>query len=105
MAFVKFTGNKFKPDPKPEKVEKKKAKPIAKHSKKREVQNKEYLTLRKVYLENNQYCTVKLIGCNKLATEIHHAKKRSGYRLTDVLNFVAICRSCHTKVENDNIKL
>lgn len=91
-------------DPKPEKVEKKK-KPINKVSKKRGKENKEYMTLRKVYLENNQYCQVKLNGCTKLSTEIHHAKKRSGFRLIDVANFVAICRNCHTKVENDNIKL
>lgn len=105
MAFVKLTCNTFNPQPKPIKVEKEKPKPIKKLSLKRGKQNKEYLTLRKVYLENNPTCAVKLKGCTKVSTEIHHAEKRTGFRLTDVLNFVAICRSCHTKVENDNIKL
>lgn len=105
MGFVKATYKTFRPDPKPEPIEKKKPKPIKKLSVKRGKQNKEYLTLRKVYLENNPNCAVKFKGCTGAATEIHHAEKRIGYRLTDVLNFVAICRNCHTKVENDNVKL
>lgn len=105
MAFVKLTCNTFRPDPKPVKVEKKKAKPIKKLSVKRSTENKIYLTLRKVYLENNPMCAVQLTDCTKVATEIHHSKKRTGFRLNDVLNFVAICRNCHIKVENYNIKL
>ena len=92
-------------DVKPDKVEKKKKTPIKKNSVKREKQNKEYLVLRIVYLENNPNCVVKLKGCTSKATEIHHAQKRTGFRLTDVANFVAICRNCHTKVELENIKL
>lgn len=105
MGYIAFTGNsKFNPQPKQGPKEKTKKKPIAPLSKKRTEENKEYLALRKVYLQNHPYCDVKLRGCTKLSTEIHHAKKRTGYRLTDVENFVAICRNCHTKVENDNIK-
>lgn len=106
MAFIKFTGNTpFNPQPKSVPKVKEKAKPIKKLSVKREKQNKEYLTLRKVYLENKPLCEVKLKGCTKVSTEIHHAEKRIGFRLTDVLNFVAICRNCHLIVENQNIKL
>ena len=91
-------------DIKPEKTEKKKPKPIPKESAKRKVENKEYKTLRKVYLDNHPLCEVKFKGCTKKAVEIHHDKGR-GIRLNDVSNFVAICRNCHNKVENENIKV
>lgn len=105
MTYFAKVFQTSKSDAKPEKVEKKKPKPIKKNSVKRAEQNKEYLVLREVYLSNNPNCSVKLKGCTSKATEIHHAKKRTGYRLTDVANFVAICRSCHILVENQNIKL
>ena len=70
---------------------------IRKLSKKREAQNREYLGLRKGYFYNNPLCEVKL--CDNLATEIHHKKGRIGKLLTDVGNFLAVCRECHTKIE------
>lgn len=96
----------FKPDFKPEpKIKDKKPVKIKHLSKKREKQNKVYLTIRKIFLENHPNCQVKLEGCTKFASEIHHAKKRTGYRLTDIENFISICRNCHIKVENQNIKM
>lgn len=105
MAYVKFTGNSpFRPDPKKAPVAKIKTVKIKPLSDKRAKQNRAYLTLRKVYLENNKTCAIKLKGCTKKATEIHHSEKRTGALLTNIEFFVATCRSCHTKVENDNIK-
>lgn len=73
-------------------------------SDKRKRQNDEYLLLRKQYLKQYPACEVKLSGCTKTATEIHHARKRTGSMLTNEKYFVAICRNCHTRVENLNIK-
>lgn len=103
--FQKFNANNFRPDPKPEKVEKKKPTKIKPLSDKRSKQNKVYLTVRKVYLENHPECEIKLDGCTGLSTEIHHTKKRTGELLCDVRYFKATCRNCHTIVENNNIKM
>jgi hypothetical protein len=103
--FQKFNADSFRPDPKPAKTEKKKPVKIKPLSDKRAKENKVYLTLRKVYLENHPFCVMNLEGCTKDATEIHHSKKRVGELLCDVRYFVAICRNCHIKVENDNIKM
>jgi len=99
--FLEINGS----DPKPEPKEKKKQKAIPKVSEKRKVENKEYTTLRKVYLENHKFCEVKMKGCTWKSTEIHHDEGRSGVRLNNVANFVAICRNCHNIVENKNLKV
>ena len=91
--------------PKPIKVEKSKSKPIKKFSEKREKQNKEYLILRKIYLENYPLCEVKLKGCTNASTEIHHSLGRIGKLLTDVNHFVSICRNCHNLIHNRNKKI
>ena len=103
VYFAKIYHNKFGDD-KPLPKEKKKPKPIPKESKKRKVANNEYKALRKVYLENHPLCEVKLKGCSKKATEIHHDQGR-GIKLNDVANFVAICRNCHNIVENQNLTI
>ena len=87
-----------------EKAKGKKPNKIKPLSDKRSKQNSEYLELRKLYLNNNPDCEVKLEGCTFVSKEIHHAKKRTGAMLTDVKYFVAICRNCHNRVENENIK-
>lgn len=96
MAFIKFTGNTpFVPCPKSEPKVKDKAKPIKKLSVKREKQNKEYLILRKVYLEKFPKCEIQLPCCTFKAVEIHHENGRIGSLLTDVSNFLSTCRACH----------
>jgi 5-methylcytosine-specific restriction endonuclease McrA len=85
-------------DPKPEKKEKdKKRKKIRPLSVKRAEQNKEYLLLRKLYLQEHNYCEMKLPGCTNLANDLHHKNGRTGNLLTDISNFMAVCRSCHSK--------
>ena len=71
--------------------------PIKKVSNKRKVDNKEYLKVRKVFLESSIYCQVK--GCKELATEVHHKKGRIGKLLTDISYFLGVCRECHSKIE------
>lgn len=104
MVFFARVFQKLNADPKPIAKEKKKPKPIPKESAKRKIENKAYKTLRKVYLENHPFCEVKMKGCTKKATEIHHDQGR-GIKLNDVESFVAICRSCHMLVEEKNIKV
>lgn len=71
--------------------------PIAKVSKKREMQNMEYVKKRLQYLNLHPTCEV----CNQFpAKEIHHkysGADRARYFL-DESTWVAICRGCHNHV-------
>jgi len=71
--------------------------PIKKISNKRKIENKEYLKVRKLFLESLIFCQVK--GCKGLATEVHHKKGRIGKLLTDIRYFLGVCRECHNKIE------
>lgn len=70
---------------------------IRKLSKKRAIQNKEYLELRLEYLTEHQFCEIE--ECSNEATTIHHKKGRIGNLLTDTSNFLGVCMPCHTKIE------
>jgi hypothetical protein len=87
-------------DPKPEKKEKKKQKPIKKLSEKRAKENKVYLELRKIFLAEKPYCEVRLPGCTSLSSEIHHSEGRVGKLLCDTKHFVSICRNCHRNLHD-----
>jgi hypothetical protein len=107
----------FRPDPKiiaPKKEKvyvlkrtpiKKKAVKIKPLSDKRAIQNKAYLTLRKVYLENHSECEYKFEGCSFSATEIDHSRGRKGEQLTNVKDFRATCRNCHNIRHDKNLKV
>lgn len=71
--------------------------PVKKISLKRNLENREYLKVRKVFLESLIFCQVK--GCKGLATEVHHKKGRIGKLLTDIRYFLGVCRECHNKIE------
>ncbi len=77
---------------------------MRKLSVKREKQNKEYLKLRNVFLEENPICQAKLKGCTNEATECHHKKGRIGLLLTDLNNFLSVCHSCHSWIELNPLK-
>lgn len=72
---------------------------INKVSETRAKENKIYLTLRKVFLDNHPNCEANLPGCSKQSTTVHHSAGRIGKRLIDVTSFVALCGSCHTFCE------
>lgn len=72
-------------------------KAIKKVSQKRNLENKDYTKVRKVFLESLIFCQVK--GCKGLATEVHHKKGRIGKLLTDISYFLGVCRECHNKIE------
>jgi len=52
-------------------------------------------------MEQNKVCQAKLFGCTHLSTDLHHIKGRVGDLLTDENNFLAVCRSCHTFIEEN----
>jgi hypothetical protein len=93
--FVVSKNNTFKPDSKPEKVEKKKVYKIAPLSKKRAEQNKEYSRIARVWIvgkidpENGQP-----------AETIHHKKGRIGNLLLDTRYWLGVTMETHTKIEN-----
>lgn len=77
---------------------------IRKLSVKRQLQNKEYLKLRKVFLEENPFCQAKLKNCTFEANQIHHQMGRVGLLLTDTTNFLAVCHQCHQWIELNPLK-
>jgi hypothetical protein len=89
----------FNPQPKPEKTAKTPKKPIRKFGVKRAIKNREYLKLRKEYLELNPICQAREPGCTYEATTIHHKKGRLGSLLTDFNNFLGVCMGCHQIIE------
>ena len=72
-------------------------------SDKRMLQNKAYLTLRKIYLDIHSECEYKFTGCTFKSTEIDHTKGRIGLFLTDVKYFKATCRNCHNLRHDKNL--
>lgn len=70
---------------------------IPKMSKKRELEQAEYLPLRKQFLIDNPICQARLNGC-VIKSYVHHRLGRTVKLFLDVTNFMALCRSCHSKV-------
>lgn len=97
--------NKIKPDkfknitvetePKPVK------KPIKKVSDKRAAELAQYTRIRNWYLNNHSECQACTDDCTGKATEIHHMKGRIGKLLIDDYWFLAVCRACHNRIENN----
>ena len=82
--------DKGKPKSKPKKA-------ISPISDKEKERLKEYRVLRDKFLFDNPYCKI----CGGMATDLHHMKGRVGDNLTDVDNFLALCRFCHNRVEEN----
>ena len=80
-------------------IKKKKPKrtPVKKVSDKQKKRNAEYQKTRLEYLNEHKLCEV----CAKPATDIHHVQGRVGDNLTDTSKFMAVCRGCHTFIENN----
>jgi hypothetical protein len=87
----------FNPCPKPIKTEKKGKKPITKVSAKKKQGLKEYKKVRADYLSKHPICQVD--GCRRFASEIHHRAGRTGALLCNVTHFLAVCRTCHQRIE------
>jgi len=69
---------------------------IKPRSKKRAAQEREYAKVRVEYLESHPECEV----CGWFHSfQIHHKKGRIGELLTDTKYFLAVCYTCHQKIE------
>lgn len=79
-----------------------KAKSIAPRSQKRAIQEKEYSTKRKIFLQNNPMCQAHIQGiCVSLASECHHKRGRVGADLINETLFLALCHNCHEYIERE----
>jgi len=76
-------------------VEKPKSGPIKKYSDKRKEKQKEYVKLVKEMLSENPNCEIKMPGCLKIATGLHHKVKRTEKNLCDRKNLLRACDSCN----------
>lgn len=78
-----------------------KPKSISPVSKKRQVNMDEYSKKRIAFLALHSTCQANLVECTGQATEIHHKAGRIGELYTKVSNFLAVCRNCHTFIEEN----
>jgi hypothetical protein len=77
-------------------------KPIPSRSQKRSKEEKLYSAKRILHLQDHPMCEAHLPGiCTDYATDIHHMSGKIGDLLTDERYFKALCRACHTFVENN----
>lgn len=79
-------------------------KAIPKISKKQKVRIGDYSIARAEYLEKHIRCEARVECVGDYATEIHHSRGRIGNLLTDKKNFLAVCRRCHTWIEENPAK-
>ena len=68
-------------------------------SDKRSKELAEYRKLRDVYMIVNPICEVR--GCSRRATDLHHKVSRE-FALLDTDVFMAVCRECHNKIEEND---
>lgn len=77
----------------------KKRKPMKARSQKRQQDYDKYLPRREQFLKENPTCQVD--GCDRASVDIHHVQKRNGARLLDESKWMALCRLCNGKAEDD----
>lgn len=70
-----------------------------KRSTKRAKQERDYLVKRGVFLNKNQSCQV--IGCGKESNQVHHKAGRIGLLLLYTPLWLAVCETCHPKIEEN----
>ena len=59
-----------------------------------------YSVLRRAFLDQHPVCKASLHKCTVTATDIHHKKGRGKYHL-DTTTWLAVCRNCHTWIEEN----
>lgn len=77
----------------------KKNKSIPKVSEKQLLRLKEYRKVRDEYMKNNPYCQARLDYCQVKSTDLHHKAGKIGKLLSDERYFLAVCRTCHERIE------
>lgn len=66
--------------------------PLRRVSKKREIENRRYRTLRRIFLIAHRVCETG--ACSRAADDVHHKAGR-GKNLNRVDTWLAVCRTCH----------
>lgn len=61
--------------------------------------NKAYLVLREQFLKTHPICECQITCDGDKSTDVHHKRGRGEYLLEDRY-FLAVCRKCHTWIEN-----
>jgi hypothetical protein len=61
--------------------------------------NAAYTILREQFLKRKPHCEAHLPGCAINATDVHHKKGRTGTLFLDDTEFLAVCRTCHSWIE------
>jgi hypothetical protein len=75
-------------------------KALSKKSSRQEKLDAIYLVLRESFLKANRFCKANLLGCQKMATDVHHMAGRGKFML-DESTFLAVCRICHNQIEEN----
>jgi hypothetical protein len=91
---IKFQKDPPKPKPK---------KPINPKSKKQKALDSAYTVLRKPFMEKHPMCQAALSGCQDASCDVHHKKGRGKWLLV-VDTWMAVCRPCHTWIEEHPIE-
>jgi len=81
---------------------KQKARSLPRYSKKRKDSDKEYSEGRKIFLSNYPLCQAHLPSiCTQISTDVHHVAGRMGSLYLDRSNWLSVCRTCHSWIENN----
>lgn len=78
-----------------------KPKSISPVSTKRRVEMDEYSKKRLAFLALHVTCQAKLVGCTGSSTDVHHMAGRVGDNYLNISKWLALCRNCHSWVENN----
>lgn len=78
-----------------EDAKKKREYEIPKVSEKQAKKNALYSKQRKEHLAKFPFCQLKLQGCEKVATEVHHSEGR-GENTNKAESFMSACQNCHS---------
>jgi hypothetical protein len=86
----------------PAKPVKKARKLINKRSRKMTTVMSEVKKLYSLFLKKNTTCQVNTDECTRVATDVHHRKGRGKNQIADATTWMAVCRSCHNRIESDD---
>ena len=79
--------------------------PIARQSKKREREDREYSRERKKFLEENRVCQARVPDiCGLLANQVQHKRGRVGADYLDRSLWLAVCGRCHEYIESHRLE-
>lgn len=93
-----WSAHSVRPRIKPTSVQKR----IPARSPKRAKEEQEYSSRRKEFLSKNCMCQAHIPGvCTGQASDVHHMAGRVGNLLLDITHWLAVCRACHTYIENN----